>query len=205
MGINDFFDAAKKEGRILQGEGKKDRLFVSKQDYADEQTAAQEFTRSKNKLFNVEAWSALPGLSSGFYLYDEQGNRKQIHSPKEGDYIRIDLPGPFPQNWVRITRLYEDNKLAEFTVKPSKAPQAGQDDSQVKHFFTEEASSTFQVQLIGNTLVAREIGLDEVINNQGRQAGNHALVNTLIAEGGWAFFQKVQWQKLTDYLVHKID
>lgn len=46
---------------------------------------------------------------------------------------------------------------------------------------------------------------NEGINNKGKEAGNRKLINTLIAEGGWAAFQKFQWEKLTDYLVHKIE
>jgi hypothetical protein len=72
----------------------------------------------------------------------------------------------------------------------------------VAHFFGGEATSTFRVELQGNTLVASEIGRDERINNQGNEAGGRAVVNTLIAEGGWALFQQMQWKKLTDYLAH---
>ncbi len=125
-------------------------------------------------------------------------------TPGIGDYIRIDLPGPFPENWVRVTSVRVGDTAAEFTVQPSGDPREGGEEVQgeIEHLFRKEASSTFRVQLQGNTLIASEIGRHESINNQGEEAGNRALVNTVIAKGGWALGQKMQWQKLTDYLVH---
>jgi hypothetical protein len=76
------------------------------------------------------------------------------------------------------------------------------EEKKVEHFFTKEASSTFRVDLIGTTLWACEIGQNERINNHGEEAGARALVNTVIAEGGWAGVQKLQWDSLTQYLVH---
>jgi hypothetical protein len=58
---------------------------------------------------------------------------------------------------------------------------------------------------MNKTLFAFEIGKNEGINNQGEDAGDRKLINTLIAEGGWAGFQELQWKKLTDYLVHRIE
>jgi hypothetical protein len=94
---------------------------------------------------------------------------------------------------------------AEFTVQPSGEPSQGGDEAgeEIEHFFRKEARSTFRVQLQGNTLIASEIGRHESINNQGAEAGNRAVINTVIAKGGWALGQKLQWQKLTDYLVHQ--
>jgi hypothetical protein len=100
-----------------------------------------------------------------------------------------------------------EENLANFTVSPSEDPQkrhaAG--EQEIEHFFIKEATSTFQVELHGNRLIALEIGKNEGINNQGEEAGSRGILNTLIAEGGWAFFQKVQWEKLTSYLVHNIE
>ncbi len=95
--------------------------------------------------------------------------------------------------------------MINFTVSPSENPQEKENNQETKHFFTQDATSTFQVELQGKRIIAKEIGKDEAINNQGDEAGSRAMINTLIAEGGWAVFQKIQWQKLTDYLVHEID
>ncbi|RYF46254.1 MAG: hypothetical protein EOO39_50045 [Cytophagaceae bacterium] len=95
---------------------------------------------------------------------------------------------------------HEENRV-EFTVHPSKDPQEAQSEA-IKHFFQEQASSTFRVERIGTTIRASEIGQDEAINNQEPQAGDRAMINTAIAEMGWLFYQRLQWKLLTDYLVH---
>src|SRR5690606_12762265 len=98
----------------------------------------------------------------------------------------------------------EEDKV-EFTVSPSINPtKAKEEQDKIEHFFIPEASSTFRVQRDGNILAAFEIGKNEGINND-EEAGNRKLINTLIAEGGWAGIQDLQWNKLTDYLVHKIE
>lgn len=201
MGIKNIIQGAKQAAQLLTGEQSKDSLFTSTKTFADEHAASQAFERAIEKLFQVEAWSDISALSSTFTLHDARGNRKTAQTPQVGDYICIELPGPFPENWVQVTKVYTGPKEAHFTVKPSHSPQPENSPQEVKHFFTAEASSTFQVKLDGNTLTASEIGKDEVVNNQNVEAGDRPVVNTLIAAGGWAGFQKIQWQLLTDYLV----
>jgi hypothetical protein len=129
--------------------------------------------------------------------------RKATKSPEVGDYIRIDIPGPVPENWVRVIRVHVAPDEAEFVVKPSPDPRKGGEagSGEVEHFFRREASSTFRVDRQGATLTGWEIGKNEGINNQDEQAGNRGVLNTVVAEGGWALFQELQWKKLTDYLV----
>lgn len=205
MGIKDIIHGAKQAGQLLTGDESKDTSFSSSQSYADEQLATQAFKRSVQKLFHVEEWSDISALSSTFTLHDASGNRKKDQHPKTGDYICIKLPGPLPENWVKVVSVQLTEKEAQFTVSPSESPLEQKDSPQqpVQHFFREQASSTFKVKQEGNTIIAWEIGKDEVVNNQGEQAGDRSVINTLVAAGGWALFQKMQWQMVTDYLVDK--
>ncbi len=200
---NDLVEKAAHEGRVLKGEASKDKNYTSQQTYPDPSSALQAFAWSQEKLMDVNAWSKLPGFSSEFTLHDPHGNPK-TNTPQAGDFIRIVLPGPFPENWVQVSDVQVAEQSAEFTVHPSRDPREKGEPVQgeVEHFFGKEATSTFRVELRGNTLMAAEIGRIESINNQGHEAGNRAVINTLVAEGGWAVFQKMQWKKLTDYLVH---
>jgi hypothetical protein len=204
MGIKDLINRIGKEARVVAGEETKDRTYSCSHTYPNEATAREAFTRAKEKLFNVDDWSTLAGISSNFGLYDPAGVRKATKTPEVGDHIRIDVPGPVPVYWVRVTAVHAGADEAEFTVSPSPDPQAGQDAGEVKHFFRREASSTFRVERRGDTLTGWEIGKNEGINNQDEQAGNHGVVNTLVAEGGWAGFQALQWKKLTEYLVQPL-
>lgn len=189
-----------KEGKVLQGKATKDRTYESAQTFSDRNTARSEFERSKIKLFDVNGWSEMPGITSTFELFDSQGQRIKDRSVKTNDFIRIELPGPVPENWVVVTVVNDGEDTAEFTVSPSKNPrETGQE---IKHFFIKEATSTFKIEIKNNTIYSYEIGKNEGINNEGVEAGDRELINTLLAEGGWAAFQKIQWKKLTDYLVH---
>lgn len=195
-----------KEIDVLKGEETKDKHYSSENEYSDHEEARQAFRQAVTKLMNVNQWSELPGLTSTFQLYDRNGAEKHTERPEVKDYMKIILPGPVPENWVVVTDIREAEDLAEFTVSPSSNPTAvGEDRKEIKHFFVAEATSTFRVRLQGITLVAEEIGKNEGINNQGKEAADRELINTLIAEGGWAGFQKFQWEKLTDYLVHKVE
>lgn len=188
---------------MLQGEETKDKLYQNENTYPTEQEAIAAFERSKQKLFNVNDWTKLSGVNSTFELYDNRGRRTSALKPEHGYYMKIILPASTIENWVQVTEIREEENLAEFTVHPSEKPvEIAEDEAEVKHFFAKEASSTFRVTRQGNTIHGYEIGKNEAINNQGEDAGNRAVLNTFVAEGGWAIFQELQWDKLTRYLVH---
>lgn len=202
MSIISFFNELTREIKILLGEGSKDKIYSSQNSFPDRQIAAKEFERSKEKLFDVNRWSDLPGISSKFELHDNRGNRTEAKKPEVGYFIRILLPSPTPENWVEVNDVQEKMEVAQFTVNPCKDPQENEED--VEHFFVKEASSTFKVELKDTTIFAYEIGKNERVNNQdNKETGKRGAINTLLAAGGWAGFQKLQWEKLTKYLVHE--
>lgn len=202
MAFSDIINKIKHELKVFTGDESKDKGYHNQRVYTDKNQADIAFEQSKKKLFDVNRWSEMKGINSTFVLHDEFG-RKASGDIKKGYFIKIDLPGLKIENWVQVSDVRVEPELAEFVVHPSKKPEEKTDpNAEVKHFFTEEASSTFRVIKEGNTIKAFEIGQDEVINNEGDDSGNRALLNTLIAEGGWAGFQKIQWEKLTSYLVH---
>ncbi|MFD2247763.1 hypothetical protein [Pontibacter ruber] len=204
MGIRKIIDKVKEEVKIVQGDETKDKRYTNENTFADEATARQEFERAKKKLFDVNKWSDLAGINSTFTLYDQHGRKSNATKPEVGYYMQIILPGAAIENWVRITDIKEAGDVAEFTVHPSEKPtESTAGEEVIQHFFIKEASSTFRVERRGNKLIGLEIGKNEGINNQGPEAGNRALLNTLVAEGGWAGIQALQWNKLTSYLVHQ--
>ncbi|WP_242928624.1 hypothetical protein [Pontibacter vulgaris] len=203
MGLKDIVNKVMHEVKAAQGEETKDKLYTNEQEYPDETSAAVAFEQSRKKLFDVNSWTNLKGINSTFTLYDSRGRQSAAISPQIANYIKIILPGAAVENWVQVAGIRSEKDLAEFTVHPSQKPAELTDEQEVvKHFFVKEASSTFRVERQGTRLIASEIGKNEAINNQGEEAGNRALLNTLIAEGGWAGVQALQWNKLTAYLVH---
>jgi hypothetical protein len=204
MSLKDIFNQVKKEAEVLQGKDTKDKQFVQENTFPDETAAQAAFARSKEKLFDVDGWSRLPGINSTFEYYDAAGRKAAAARPRQGDFIKVILPGVALENWVAVVSVREEADLAEFTVRPSPAPQAGE-SGEVKHFFTSEATSTFRVERLGTLLRGSEIGKNEKPNNQQEASATRSVVNTLVAEGGWAGFQALQWEKLTAYLVHLVE
>jgi hypothetical protein len=201
MGIFKFFKEIFSKDKKVDKEATKDKLYQSENSYDKVELAVKAFRRSKGKLFNVNNWSKLGGPTATFELHKNNGIPVKSKKPRKGDFIRIELPGPTPENWVKVIKVSENDNMASFVVSPSEDPR--EKDGEVEHFFIKEATSEFKVELKGSTIKAYEIGKNEGINNTGYEAGKRELINTLLAEGGWAGFQEFQWKKVTDYLVHK--
>ncbi len=205
MGIKKIVNKVKEEAKALVGKESKNVTCTSEREFPNRQEALQAFERAKVKLYDINCWSHLPGFDSVFILHDNKGNPTDAKLPEAGWFIKIILPGPFPPNWVVIDYIIEEDLSAEMKVVPCASPLKETGQEVTDHFFTQEASNTFRVELRGNTLVAMELGRDETINNRGDEAGNRALVNTIIAEGGWLGINRVQWDKITAYFAHNLE
>jgi hypothetical protein len=189
----------RREVRILLGQEARNRSYQQTRTHPDEAAAGRTFAAARQRLFAVEGWSGLPGLTATFTHFDAAGQRKRGQPPAVGDYLFIDLPGPDPGNWVRVTAVEEGATWAEFVARPSAAPS--QPTGPIAHFFGSDARTIFRVERRGTEVRALEIGENERINNRGPAAGRRALLNTLMAEIGWLFLQPHQWKTLTRYLV----
>lgn len=195
----------RKKKEIFLEDGTQNKTYSSEKEFPDKLEATKEFERSVEKLFNVNNWSNLPGITSKFILFDKGGKEKSETTPRKNDFIKILLPGPFPENWVKVTDIQKGESFAEFTVSPSTDPTENKDDEgKIEHFFVDRATSTFRVELRDDVITAWEIGKQEGINDD-EDAGDREIINYPLAAGGWAFAQKMQWKKLTDYLVHKTE
>ena len=201
MNAGELFDKLKHEAKALLGEESKDKYFSAEQEFADEAKAEQEFSNAKKRLFSIAKWQEESGIQTAFELYNKQV-QKTDENPQVGYFIKVILPGIQIENWVEITDVIENQKIVSFTVHPCSDPQ--NNDNKTEHFFIKEASSTFQIELLGNKIKGCEIGKDETINNQ-EEAGNRSAINTLIAEGGWNGLQKIQWGNLAEYWSGKKD
>ncbi|GAB3255702.1 hypothetical protein GCM10027347_17030 [Larkinella harenae] len=199
-----IIDFIKHQFAVLTGKQTKDRTYESERKFPDERAAKAAFAEAKNRLFDVNAWSDLPGINSTFKLHDPHGQPVSEVRPQVGYHICITIPSPVAtDNWVKVTDLQIEASRAFFSVQPSADPRQKEKQAEgvVDHFFDERARSIFLVEQVGNRISAYELGRKESANNQGKQAGERSVANTLVAAGGWAFFQEWQWKKLTDYLV----
>ncbi|MBK0404135.1 hypothetical protein I5M27_14160 [Adhaeribacter sp. BT258] len=195
MEIKKFFNKLKHEAQALTGQESKDRFFCAEAIFPDAAAAQTTFPEARKRLFDINNWHDNTPVTTPFELYDSAG-RKTTAEPQKGNFIKITLPGIPVENWVEITDLQDQPDQAAFTVHP--CPNPFNNEKETQHFFVQETSSVFKVVRQGNKIIASETGRNEYINNQ-EEAGNRAALNTVIAEGGWAVFQKILWQNLADY------
>lgn len=206
MGIKEkaskLVEEVKKEAEVLKGEATKDKLYSTSRQFDDEDSAAFEFSRSRERLFNVNGWSDIPGIANAsFQLFSAEGESLNRNAVEVGDFIKIDLPGPLPFYWVKVIELSDERDSAQFTVQPTYDPTENDDKTVTDHFFQDKARSIFRVERKANEITAMEIGIDESANSKEGEAGDKAITNTLVSAGGWAAIQKYQWKNLTDYVV----
>ncbi|WP_421826220.1 hypothetical protein [Larkinella sp.] len=184
---------------LLKGEDSVDKTFCSQKNCPDQETAQPAFARAREKVFDVNRWSDVSSLTAKFVLHDAAGRPKPSGWPTVGDFICLELPGPTPENWVKVIEVIDEERKAGFAARPCADPN--ENENRTEHFFTAESTSTFRVERVGNTLSACQFGENERINNQHPEAGGRAVVNTVIATTGWLFYQKIQWKTLMDYLL----
>lgn len=206
MGIKEkaskLIEDLKKEAEVLKGEATKDKVYSTSRQFDDEDAAVFEFSRSRERLFNVNGWSDIPGIANAtFELFTPQGELLDRNEVQLGDFIKIDLPGPLPFYWVKVIEVTDQRDRARFMVQPSYDPTERDDKTATDHFFQDRARSIFSVEREGNEITAMEIGINESANSKEAEAGGKALSNTLVSAGGWAAIQKYQWKNLTDYVV----
>lgn len=161
----------------------------------------------KERLLDVNKWAEIAGISmSTFKLTDSKGNEVS-RKVTDGDYIKIDIPGPGPKagkgyDWVVIENIRsetsDDAEVLSFTARPASNPTT--DDNDTAHFLRHEATSTFQVKRIGNTIYAEEHGRNEVANTDTSNMLDN-IRNTVVGLGARIGFSYPQWKALVKGLL----
>lgn len=152
------------------------------------------------RLLNINLWDEISGLSS-FQLFDEHGN--EVHREgKQGDYIRIDIPGPGTQSgdgfdWVRIEEIIRhqdaNEELLSIRVRPSVKPMA--EGNSPAHFLKAEATSTFIVRRLQLRVQAEEHGRNEMANTDTTHILDNAR-NLLVGGAAKLGLSYPQWKLL---------
>lgn len=180
---------------------------VCSKSYATPHEAQKAFYALKERFLQVNSWEQYAGEGSADFKVYSSDRLPVIRSVQQGDYFRINIPGPANpsgegDDWVQVQKITEDESDSEacisITVKPVPCPL--NDDKDVAHFFTNEATSTFIVRRNGNELSAEVHGRNEKPNIKGVDIKD-TLRNTLVATGSVFGFSKIQWKKLTDGLM----
>ncbi|RZK41839.1 MAG: hypothetical protein EOO90_09855 [Pedobacter sp.] len=182
---------------------------VSRKLFADNVSALTAFTSAKHRLLDINHWHDFCAIeASNFKLVDYDGHQITSHA-QIGEFIRIDIPGPGNHigeglDWVKIQSIEEiqnpeqDQEILVMIVKPSPNPTTNKSD--IAHFLTESASSTFIVARRGNLVQTEVHGRNERPN---LTSGSFLtkLRNALIGIGVFMGVSIFQWDLLTEGLL----
>ncbi len=181
----------------------------SSQNFATEQEATRFFEEVKQRLFAVGRWHEWAGTGSArFWLTDAAGS-EVVRAPRTGDHFKIDIPGPGTRtgegyDWVRVEAVEETHDTAAdcvlIRVRPATNPQ--NENRDVAHFFSEEATSNFLIKRTGTAVSAAVLGRNEKPNTAA-DAVVDKLRNTAVASGAVTAFSKLQWKALVNGLVRR--
>lgn len=183
---------------------------VCSKTFSSIEDAAKAYHTLRSKLLNVNNWEEYAGEAlANFSLYgqDAQPVKREV---QEKDYFRINIPGPDNpsgdgDDWVRVQQVNEERNegeaLLSIIVRPVACPL--NNDRDVAHFFTSEASSTFIIRQKGNEVFAEVHGRNEKPNIKG-VAVTDKIRNSLVATGSVFGFSKIQWKNLTDGLINSL-
>ena len=159
-------------------------------------------------LRNVNAWGKVSNVTlSVFRLYDKGGNIIN-RSVQQGDFIRIDVPGPGliigkGYDWVRVEQITEsflaDGEELSIQVRPSCCPFTN--GKRTAHFLSPSATSTFQVRRVNLRLYIEEHARNEKAN---LQTGNciDNLRNAIIGTAARLGFSYPQWKSLVSGIMN---
>lgn len=171
--------------------------------------ATRFFVVVKDRLLAINKWKDWAGaLSAGFQLTDAKG--KEINTiPKPGNYVKIDIPAPGTEtgdghDWVRIEDVKEekegDCEFVSMRVRP--APSPVNENKDVAHFYTDEATSNFIVKREGIKVTAGVYGRNEKPNVKADTVIDK-IRNAVVGTGAVTAFSKIQWKALVSGLLER--
>ena len=167
------------------------------------------FKIAKKRLMKVYEWHQLCRLESATFSLTDGEGKKLRRMAREGDYLRIDIPGPGSKtgtgyDWVRIKKiLHESDEERDYeatVIHVSPADNPRNNSSKTAHFFDKNASSTFLVSREKNVVTAEIHGRNETPNTDPDSAID-VIRNTFIAIGAILGFSKFQWKQLAKGLL----
>lgn len=195
-----LFMIPRQEAGAQMDTGRKERF--------DTREAAVEFFQTvKRRLQDVGRWHELSGPGSAQFAICSAGGQQKNGLPAPGDYFRIMLPAPGSTagegyDWVRIEAVDEqpdpDRDYERFALRVRPAENPCNDEADVAHFFSDDATSTFMVERQGVTVTASVHGRNEKPN----MAQTNRLIdkarNALVALPAVSGLAKLQWNRLVE-------
>lgn len=190
----------------VQTEGVENNSIAEKT--LDTEMAAKEFfSAAAKRLMDVNAWGTYTGpLTASFQLCDSKGDEVQ-RTVKLHDHFKINIPGPGNTagegyDWVRVEELKRfqapDEDMLLIRVRPAANPLNNKTD--VAHFLSDSATSSFVVKRKGTMVAAEVHGRNEKPNVEAESVLDKAR-NALAGTAAVALVSKYQWKSLVNGLL----
>lgn len=181
------------------GGGTRGSHFEHKVEVGSEAEATKKFQEAKERLLNPNDWKKLGPVfgAASFQVYSQDTKQPLDGPPKNGDYLKIGLPDPFPYVWVQIESISTDDKSAEVVVRPSVDPTSNSDH--IAHFFSDQTANVFRVAQEGTEVLSSVTGVDEKLNTSTGLLGKVVAGGRLA--GAWMGAKKPQWNAFTRKMV----
>ncbi len=174
-------------------------------DAKNRQEAERIYNGAKANLLNINRWHEFAGkLSATFQLTDVNSARPVQRPPAPGDYISIHLPTSSEDklDWVRIEKIEENepehgDRSLLIQVRPTDPPDV---NKETEHFFSDDATSSFIVELKDTIVSAMVCGRNELPNTEA-EGLTDKIRNVAIAIGAMLGLNAPQWKALTKGLI----
>lgn len=172
--------------------------------------AVLRYQSAKEKLLNVSEWHTYAGDGTADFQLTGRNGEAVWRPAQEGDYFRIDLPALGSEtgdgdDWVQIKSITESNdpasKIEQTAIIVNPSPNPKKNSTDTAHFFKNDASSTFIVKRINNTVFAEVHGRNEKPNTEETTSIVDKARNAVVAVGAILGLSKIQWKALVNGLL----
>ncbi|MFS8083233.1 MAG: hypothetical protein ACMG51_07255 [Ginsengibacter sp.] len=163
------------------------------------------FKKACDRMLNINSWHHFTDeKGASFCVVDEEENVVS-RTPRAGDYVRIDVPGPDNKDgggydWVKIDTLKSDAHHMGMTFRACERPQ--KNNHTTNHFFNENATSTFIIQRTTAEVIASYHGRNEKINTDDNTLADN-IRNVIVGIGALLGFSELQWKALIKSFLDK--
>lgn len=174
--------------------------------FATSVEAATYFQEVRKRSLSVNEWHRIANVPSAEFKIMNSSGQIQDRTLQEGDWIRIDIPGPgLPSadgyDWVRVEKIASEDTGTQqeivITLRPCPDPSNNNPDT--AHFFTHLATSSFILRRSDSDVLIHYAGRNEVINTENISAWDN-FRNFLIGLGAKLGASYPQWKGLVDGL-----
>ena len=183
--------------------GKENNIQYDKS-FGSQPEALAAFERAYSRINDPLHWHELTRVIVARFLLPSDPNLNKYPLIREGNFFRIEIPGPGPKtgdgyDWVKVDRVVDEknprasNELFGMTLRACSNPERNSDTT--AHFFQSLATSTFIVRRNYNTVISSYHGRNEVPNVHTHSVlGN--IRNAYVALGAGAGLSETVWSIL---------